>query len=150
MPDNKMPITGMPPSSDDDDQSLTTMQHNQESTPLQSLISMEELEMFQMLKQHLEAKDLDYNNFLKTIHLLYTSGVCDAELLVQQIQPYIGDDAYLFDWFKAILGLQDFRRSSVQPNDTNASSSSSSSSKQVDHMSECTTSYRHASKEASI
>ena len=133
----------------DDDPSLPNMQLNQESTLAQSLITMEELEMFQMLQQHIEAKDLDYNEFLKTIHLLYSSGVGDAELLVQQIQPYIGDDAYLFDWFKSILGLQQARRSSVEPNDIIVSSPSSSIT-EVDHMIECTTSYRHASQEASI
>lgn len=149
MPDNNMSITGMTKSTDDDeDQSLPTMQPTQQSTSLQSLITMEELEMFQLVRQHLEAKDLDYNDFLKTIHLLYTSGVCDAEFLVQQIQPYIGDDAYLFDWFKSILGLQDSRRTSIQPsNDTKASTSSI---KEADHVDECTTSYRYASKEASI
>ncbi|CDH60237.1 sin3p-rpd3p histone-deacetylase dna binding [Lichtheimia corymbifera JMRC:FSU:9682] len=149
MPDNNMSITGMTKSTDDDeDQSLPTMQPNQESTSLQSLITMEELEMFQLVRQHLEAKDLDYNDFLKTIHLLYTSGVCDAEFLVQQIQPYIGDDAYLFDWFKSILGLQESRRTSIQPTITsNDTKASSSSIKKADHVDECTTSYRYASKE---
>lgn len=106
--------------------------------------------MFQLVKQHVEAKDLDYNDFLKTIHLLYTSGVCDAEFLVQQIQPYIGDDAYLFDWFKSILGLQASRRTSIQPTITSNDTKASPSIQEADHVDECTTSYRYASKEASI
>ncbi|KAI7873912.1 hypothetical protein K492DRAFT_211866 [Lichtheimia hyalospora FSU 10163] len=147
MSETNMSITGMTMYTDqDDNQSLPTMQLNQESTLAQSLITMEELEMFQMLQQHIEAKDLDYNEFLKTIHLLYSSGVGDAELLVQQIQPYIGDDAYLFDWFKSILGLQQVRRSSVEPNAIVVSSPSSSIT-EVDQLIECTTSYRHASQE---
>ncbi|ORY91047.1 hypothetical protein BCR43DRAFT_463715 [Syncephalastrum racemosum] len=70
---------------------------------IRASISSDEIELFDHIRNHIGNKP-SYEEFLKILNL-YTQQVIDADVLVKQVEPFIGSDRELFDWFKSIVIL---------------------------------------------
>lgn len=64
---------------------------------------MEEIELFEQIRKHIGNKP-SYEEFLKILNL-YTQQIIDADVLMKQVEGFIGSDRELFDWFKTTVAV---------------------------------------------
>lgn len=71
--------------------------------PMRPSISAEEVELFESIRKHIGNKP-SYEEFLKTLNL-YTQQIIDADILMKQVEGFIGSDRELFEWFKSVVAI---------------------------------------------
>ncbi|CAM0137869.1 unnamed protein product [Umbelopsis sp. WA50703] len=67
-----------------------------------SVVTAEEIEFFDRIKKYFNNKAV-YDEFLKVLNL-HTQQIIDQNMLVDQVEPFIGGNWELFEWFKAYVG----------------------------------------------
>ncbi|CAO3621024.1 unnamed protein product [Cunninghamella blakesleeana] len=72
--------------------------------PVHPTVSAEEVELFERIRKYIGNKP-SYEEFLKTLNL-YTQQIIDMDLLMEQVEVFIGSNKELFDWFKSVLGYE--------------------------------------------
>jgi paired amphipathic helix protein Sin3a len=72
--------------------------------PVKPSVSSEEIELFDKIRKHIGNKP-SYEEFLKVLNL-YTQQIVDADLLVEQVKIFIGNNKELFDLFKSTIGYE--------------------------------------------
>ncbi|CAO3597100.1 unnamed protein product [Absidia cylindrospora] len=72
--------------------------------PVHPTVSAEEVELFERIRKYIGNKP-SYEEFLKTLNL-YTQQIVDLDLLMEQVEVFIGSNRELFDWFKSVLGYE--------------------------------------------
>lgn len=71
--------------------------------PARPTISSEEVELFEQIRKHIGNKP-SYEEFLKTLNL-FTQQIIDADILMKQVEGFIGSDRDLFEWFKTVVAI---------------------------------------------
>ncbi|KAI9498981.1 hypothetical protein BDB00DRAFT_867052 [Zychaea mexicana] len=71
--------------------------------PARPTISPEEVDLFEQIRKHIGNKP-SYEEFLKTLNL-YTQQIIDADVLMKQVEGFLGNDRDLFDWFKTVVAV---------------------------------------------
>ncbi|CAO3596649.1 unnamed protein product [Absidia cylindrospora] len=72
--------------------------------PVHPTVTAEEVELFERIRKYIGNKP-SYEEFLKTLNL-YTQQIVDLDLLMDQVETFIGSNKELFDWFKSVLGYE--------------------------------------------
>ncbi|KAH8548948.1 hypothetical protein BGW37DRAFT_429996 [Umbelopsis sp. PMI_123] len=67
-----------------------------------AIVTAEEIEFFDRVKKYFNNKAV-YEEFLKVLNL-HTQQIIDQNMLVDQVEPFIGGNWELFEWFKAYVG----------------------------------------------
>jgi len=73
-----------------------------------SIVTAEEIEFFDRVKKYFNNKAV-YEEFLKVLNL-HTQQIIDQNMLVDQVEPFIGGNWELFEWFKAYVGYDGHNR----------------------------------------
>ena len=71
--------------------------------PARPTISTEEVELFEQIRKHIGNKP-SYEEFLKTLNL-FTQQIIDADILMKQVEGFLGNDRDLFEWFKTVVAV---------------------------------------------
>ncbi|KAI9322472.1 hypothetical protein BX666DRAFT_2017097 [Dichotomocladium elegans] len=71
--------------------------------PSRPAISLEEVDLFEQIRKHIGNKP-SYEEFLKTLNL-FTQQIIDADILMKQVEGFLGNDRELFDWFKSVVAV---------------------------------------------
>ena len=81
--------------------------------PARPTISSEEVELFEQIRKHIGNKP-SYEEFLKTLNL-FTQQIIDADILMKQVEGFIGSDRDLFEWFKTVVAIDLIDRAIERP-----------------------------------
>jgi paired amphipathic helix protein Sin3a len=81
--------------------------------PVNPTVSAEEVDLFDRIRKYIGNKP-SYEEFLKTLNL-YTQQIVDLDLLMEQVEVFIGSNKELFDWFKSVLGYESKQHPITRP-----------------------------------
>ncbi|KAJ1675234.1 hypothetical protein EV182_001669, partial [Spiromyces aspiralis] len=81
-----------------------------------ALATEEELSFFERVKRFI-GRTSTYNEFLKLLNM-FNQEIIDPKTLVERVEPFIGGDRELFEWFKNFVGFDDLPEEFDNPEDS--------------------------------